>query len=778
MKINNFTSDLKKIFCPDRTVSVSKVKPQPAAEGKKETEWEHIVSSGPLSLCLGKRDIQIFWLGKQVTVGSGLNLGVNILGFWTDSSKACWEVLEKGSDFFMVRIAFSEIPLVQDWKVSVREGGRFSWEIESRNNEWLHIDEFRILHLLNPAYTSWFCGYEQGDFSRFDKNWKDFKFDQSFALAGVRFSVEGKKLPSLTLEDIDKNHKILIQNSSFKERLRIIGVRMILPEDKRDLAPGSRQSCRFKTRIFENDAELDRKIELLRQDELVSIFKKKNIPYTNKNIKVLLANLPWVQHGQTGVRAGSRWPHIKDLSEGNYMPFPFFLAYATALLQKNGVDAQVIDAVAEGLTESGFMEHLLNKDIDYLVAETSVPSFLKDIEILKKISDSGIRIILCGPNSLTYQPSFMGQYPFIDFILQGEYEFTLLNLFKALEDGTDVSRVAGILYRSGKGFLSTPRPLLCDINLLPWPHRESLPMKKYWDLPGNIPYPSVQMLASRGCPFNCSFCLWPQVMYQGNSYRIRNVENVVEEMRYLVDKGFKSIYFDDDTFNIGKDRMLKFCQEVKKKGLEKIPWAIMARADLMDRKTLEELKSSGLAAVKYGVESCVQDLVEGYKKNMDLSKTAEAIKITRDLGIKMHLTFCFGAPGETKESIQKTIDFALRQDPDSVQFSILTPFPGTRLFEELDKAGRILTKDWSMYDGHFNCVFKPEILSAGDLAQAKRRAYHLWQDARRRKRGISGDFERFVKYLKKYGIVFAFNKAFSYLKFIFFKRKRYLNGKA
>jgi radical SAM superfamily enzyme YgiQ (UPF0313 family) len=642
----------------------------------------------------------------------------------------------------------------------------------------LHIDEFRALCLLNPSYTSWFCGYEQGDFSRFEKVWKDFRSDRSFALAGVRFSVEGEDLPSLALEEIGEEQKVLIQNSSFKEKLRIIGIRDIPPEDKRDLIPGSQQFFRFKTRIFENDSELDSKIELLRQDKLAAVFKEKNIPYANKNIKILLVNLPWIYDGRRGVRAGSRWPHIKDLSEGNYMPFPFFLAYATALLQKNGVNAQVIDAVAEELTEPVFMERLLSKNIDYLVAETSVPSFLQDIETLKMISGLGIRIILCGPNNLVYQTSFMEQYPFIDFILQGEYEFTLLNLIKALENGTDISRVAGILYRTENGFLSTSRPALCDINLLPWPHRESLPMGKYWDLPGDIPYPSVQMLASRGCPFNCSFCLWPQVMYQGNSYRCRDVGNVVEEMRYLVDKGFKSVYFDDDTFNIGKDRMLKFCREVKNKGLEKTPWAIMARADLMDREILEGMKSSGLAAVKYGVESCVQGLVEGYEKKMNLLKTAETIKITRDLGIKMHLTFCFGGPGETKESIQRTIDFALRQDPDSVQFSILTPFPGTRIFEDLDKKGRILTKDWSMYDGHFNCVFKPEILNAGDLVQAKRRAYHLWHDHQRRKRGISGDFKRFIKYLNKYGIFFAVSKVFSYIKFIIFKRKRYLDGKS
>jgi radical SAM superfamily enzyme YgiQ (UPF0313 family) len=190
------------------------------------------------------------------------------------------------------------------------------------------------------------------------------------------------------------------------------------------------------------------------------------------------------------------------------------------------------------------------------------------------------------------------------------------------------------------------------------------------------------------------------------------------------------------------------------------------------------MRSAGLKAVKYGIESCLQDLVEQYEKNMNLAKTAEIIKITRDLGIKMHLTFCFGVLGETNQSIQKTIDFALSQDPESVQFSILTPFPGTRLFEELDKKGKILTKDWSKYDGHSSCVFDPENLSVEDLELAKRRAYHLWHDAKRRKRGLLGDFARFTKYLNERGLRFVIGKTFDYLKFVWFKRRQYLNGRA
>ncbi len=167
-------------------------------------------------------------------------------------------------------------------------------------------------------------------------------------------------------------------------------------------------------------------------------------------------------------------------------------------------------------------------------------------------------------------------------------------------------------------------------------------------------------------------------MYNGTIYRVRNVADVVNEMEYLVkEMGFKSVYFDDDTFNIGKERMLKICDEIKRRKLN-IPWAIMARADIMDEEILMNMKEAGLYAVKYGVESASQELLDAINKCMNIKKTERMIKFTKMLGIKTHLTFTFGLPGETKDTISGTVDFALRSDPTTIQFSIVTPFPGTR----------------------------------------------------------------------------------------------------
>jgi radical SAM superfamily enzyme YgiQ (UPF0313 family) len=148
--------------------------------------------------------------------------------------------------------------------------------------------------------------------------------------------------------------------------------------------------------------------------------------------------------------------------------------------------------------------------------------------------------------------------------------------------------------------------------------------------------------------------------------------------------------------------------------------------------------------------------------------------MTKNLGIKVHLTFAFGIFGETKDTIKKTIDYALSADPDSVQFTILTPFPGTKLFEELDKQGRILTRDWSKYDGHHHCIFQAESISPLDLEEAKQYAYRIWAEYQRRKRGFGGDVKKFFNYWQNYGIKGAFKKTESYLKYIVFHKKKFL----
>jgi radical SAM superfamily enzyme YgiQ (UPF0313 family) len=577
---------------------------------------------------------------------------------------------------------------------------------------------------------------------------------------------------------MQKKFVAFVQNTSLNLSAHVIGFKYVCPEKEREYPAGTHRLLSAQIHLYEDDSLLDEKIEAAMREFLNIRASGEGQRRIQNKLKFLLVNLPWQRDGFWGVRAGSRWPHIKDRSEGRYLPFPFFLAYATSLLEKHDIEVKIIDAIAQELTEKDFLSTVVSLNFDYIVVETSVPSFAEDLRQLGILAKSGIKVILCGPNSEIFKEEFLQRHPYIEFVLKGEYEITLLDLIKALQEDGDLSKVAGIIFRDNNRVISTPSRSLLDVNLLPWPHRETLPMARYWDLPGNIPYPSVQMLASRGCPFNCSFCLWPQVMYQGNHYRARDIDDVVSEMEFLVKKmKFKSVYFDDDTFNIGKERMLEFAAKIKEKGLQNIPWAIMARADLMDEEILVALKSAGLFAVKYGVESCVPHFIKDCNKNLDLTKADKMIKFTKELGIKIHLTFAFGFAGETRDSIDDTVQYGMGLDPDSVQFSILTPFPGTRLFDELETGGRISTYDWSLYDGHSHCVFNPENLSAKDLVEEKNRAYIVWGEHVRSRRGLRGDIKRFGDYLKEHGLAHTLSKTVDYLNFVLIRKNKYLNGK-
>ena len=744
---------------------------------RSESCSQNSIVKGRLRVACAQGGLNIFWDGHRIDNGSGLNVAIDTLRLWTDSGKGDWIILEKGRDYLKAKVVFKELPLSQVWTIKIKEENQICWQIDMEIEELLHIDEFRIAYLVSPQYRAWFSDYLQADFPRINDSPCNLYFqDRPISIVGVRFPLEGRPIPSVMFEVQENNLPGFIQNSSLDINAHIIGFRQVYPEEKREYFPGKYSLFTGKISLFESDYFLDTKIESLRQSDLSKLNPDKiENKKPKRKLRVLLANLPWYSENKIGVRAGSRWPHIKDKSEGEYLPFPFFLAHAASLLQKYNFEVIFLDAISEQMKEDRFLEKISEMDLDYLVAETSIPSFYHDLEILKKIRKTGIPILLCGPNAEIYKPQFLKENGFIDFVLFGEYEFTLLELMRCLQNGKTLNEVKGLIFRCNGSIVKNPKREPSDIDLLPWPYRDGLAMDKYLDLPGGIPFPSVQMLASRGCPFGCNFCLWPQIIYQGTHYRARDIKDVVDEMEYLIrEKGFKSIYFDDDTFNVGRERMLKFCKMIKERKLENTPWAIMARADLMDAEILSEMRSAGLWAVKYGVESAAGLLVGNCHKGLDLSKTTEIIKITKDLGIKVHLTFCFGLPGETKETIQKTIDYALDLDPHSVQFSILTPFPGTRIFEELDNQGRILTKDWSKYDGHHSCVFQPHNLSAQDLEKAKNSAYAFWAESKRSKRGFWGDWIRFRKYLQERGVGFAIRKGLGYLTFVLIKKQKYL----
>lgn len=412
-------------------------------------------------------------------------------------------------------------------------------------------------------------------------------------------------------------------------------------------------------------------------------------------MKVLLSNPPWFSaNGQRwGIRAGSRWPFTAP-APCSYYPFPFLLASATAYLRKQGITAHLVDSILTRESLDSYIQRVRTIPFDYVVIETSSPSIDTDLAIAREVAKYR-RVALVGPHATVYAEDLMAAHPFIFGVVKGEYE---KNLHRLLEEGK------GGVY----GYEITE-----DLGELPFPYRDTT-IYRYSDrFPNTPPGPALQIIASRGCPFSCIFCLWPPVMFQ-NRYRQRQPSSVIAEIEEAFQRfpRLQSVYFDDDTFNIGKKRILAICE-----GMERmqIPWSAMCRADTSDRETYRAMKDSGCYAVKFGVESGCQELVDRCNKKLDLRVVEEMVNYVKSLGIFVHITITWGLPGETLDTIRRTREFYRRVRPDSVQQSYCTPFPGTPFYDMARKALDLKVVDWSTLDGAKGYVLDTEALSAEDL---------------------------------------------------------------
>ncbi len=450
-------------------------------------------------------------------------------------------------------------------------------------------------------------------------------------------------------------------------------------------------------------------------------------------MKVLIGNPPWSRPGYYGVRAGSRWPHM-EAADAQYMPFPFYMAYASAVLQRSGHETELLDGCAERCDAASFLRRAVAVAPDVVVLEISTASLSTDRDMVRRLRAAlgrDVPIVWCGAHSWLEgeEPDVLATDPDVDYFMKGEYEYTLLELVEALRQGGDLRAIPGLLFRDRQGDTVTnaPRTLLKKIDEYPWPDREQLPMDLYVEAPAALPQPVLQMWASRGCPFKCDFCIWPQFMYGGRNYRTRDVDDVVAEMVECVPRyGQQAAYFDDDTFNLGKRRMKEFARALKERG-STVPWGLMGRADTFDQPTFAALAESGLEFIKFGVESGEQRIVDAMEKALDLEQVRRAVSWARELGVKTHLTFSFGHPGETWDSARKTIDFALELSPDSLQFSLMQPFPGSALYEKARAQGLIAEEDFDKFDGRTSSPIRTEHLSPDDLAWILHEANRRWR---------------------------------------------------
>ncbi|MEW6202188.1 MAG: radical SAM protein [bacterium] len=335
---------------------------------------------------------------------------------------------------------------------------------------------------------------------------------------------------------------------------------------------------------------------------------------------------------------------------------------------------------------------------------------------------------LIGGYHVTPSPvETMERYPSFDIAVVGEGEQTLKQLLEYLPDSKCLSSIDGICYRNGGEIkMNPPRALNQNLDNLAFPAFHLMPMEKYKGMYILMLRKNrgITVSTARGCPYQCTFCY----RITGSNYRTRSIPSVAEEIkRNISDFKIDQIVIIDESFTINRQRTYEFCEQLLNAGIpKKIGWVCASRVDLVDQEILKRMKEAGCELIVYGIESGNQDILNKIKKNARLETAIEAIRLTKQAGIKTFASFIFGLPYETKQTIQDTINFAMKIDPDLVSFSKLTPFPGTAVAEMAKKGVgglKLLTNDYTRYGRTIGVALELEQLPLKELDKYHRLAY-------------------------------------------------------
>lgn len=386
-------------------------------------------------------------------------------------------------------------------------------------------------------------------------------------------------------------------------------------------------------------------------------------------MKVLISNPPWFipigalksKASRMGIRAGSRWPYTRKI-HGKYFPFPFNMAYADAYLRQMGIDSTIRDSIVLFDEYADFFK--IASDFDYVVIETSAASQKNDCYVAKELSKNS-KVILVGMHATAFADELIKQKE-IYAVLKGEYEKNLANCL--------IVGLGGVY-----GFDEWE-----NIDDAPFPTRDETSYLCRESACPKVKYPMLVMWASRGCPYKCSFC-YTTIFHQKNRYRPHSPGRIEAELKDALKRlpKFRYIHFDDDTFNIGDERIREISKILKKIGL---PWGCMCRTDTCNLRTFEIMKENGCVEVKVGIESGSQRIVnEVINKSLDLENTKRIIKELKRIGLYVWGSFMRGFPTETLAEVQMTDNLIRELKCDGYQYSVCGLLSGTELWKRFEE---------------------------------------------------------------------------------------------
>jgi hopanoid biosynthesis associated radical SAM protein HpnJ len=405
-------------------------------------------------------------------------------------------------------------------------------------------------------------------------------------------------------------------------------------------------------------------------------------------MKTLFLNPPSFDKFDGG--AGSRWPATREIESYWY---PVWLSYPAGMLP----GSRLLDAPPAHMPQAEVIQ--IAKDYEFLVLFTSTVGFYSDVKILRAIKELNpdIKVAFVGPQVQIKPAESLMASADIDFVVRGEFDHAVVDYAK----GVPLSQIQSVSYVSnGKVIHNPSRPPMqtAELDELPFAtdvYQHNVKIEHY-----NVPFllhPFVSFYTSRGCPALCTFCLWPQTL-SGHAWRTRSVENVAREFRqaHAMFPQAKEFFFDDDTFNIRKDRVLALCKEFKPVGFR---WSCTARVH-GDYETLSAMADAGCRLLIVGFESGDAQILKNIKKGQTLEMGRNFVKNCKKVGIHVHGDFIVGLPGETKDTIEKTIDFAKELDCETIQVSMAHAYPGTELYDRGTSEGFLAGEAITDAGGH------------------------------------------------------------------------------
>lgn len=407
---------------------------------------------------------------------------------------------------------------------------------------------------------------------------------------------------------------------------------------------------------------------------------------------------------------------------GANMP-PIGLLYLGAVCKKAGYETYLIDATCPERPPEEVVQEIINtgSSIIGITASTMAIKAANNLALeLKRINPAN-KVVIGGPHVSAVPVRTLERYKSFDIGVIGEGEITIVELLDTIANKGDLKKVNGIVFReNGSIVLTEKRSLIKNLDSLPFPSWELLPPLNLYKLSATRfqDQPTASLISSRGCFGTCTFC---DIGVFGRIIRGHTSEYVIQMLEDLINNyNAKSLIFNDDTFAYNKKRLFEICDLIIKR-FGSVSWSCSSRIDIMTPESLKKMQKSGCFQIAYGIESGDETILQQIGKKITLDKIRETIKLTEDAGIRSKGYFMVGFPNETKETIERTIDFALSLKLSDFQMTFLTPFPGCEIYRNANELG-YFDDDWE-HMNMWDIVFIPKGLSREILINSRNKAF-------------------------------------------------------